>query len=53
MLDVNQVAALLGVKPNLVYRRYRTWGLRAYKIGGATRFDRADVEAFKASCRVM
>lgn len=47
MLTASEVARLLGLKPRTVY----ALGLPCYRFGRAVRFDPADVEAYRASCR--
>lgn len=47
LLSVRDVAALLGVSADTVYRlSHKRDGLRGYKIGGVTRFRPAEVEAY-------
>lgn len=52
LIDAKRVSELLGIKARTVYDLAYSGRLACYRIGGAVRFDPADVEAFKASCRV-
>jgi excisionase family DNA binding protein len=51
LINAAKVAALLGISPRAVYDLTYSGRLACYRIGGAVRFDPADVEAFKQSCR--
>lgn len=51
MLTAVAVAALLGISRSKVYELARSGRLPMYRIDDAVRFDPADVEAFRASCR--
>lgn len=52
LIDAKAVGALLGLSPRTVYDLASSGRLACYRIRGAVRFDPADVEAFKQSCRV-
>lgn len=55
MLTAADVAAMLGLKPRTVYD-IPVDQLPRYRLGagrGAVRFEQADVEAYKASCKVV
>ncbi len=51
MLTAQEVAARLRVSPRMVYDLAAAGNLPVYRIGSAVRFDPADVEAFRESCR--
>lgn len=53
MLTAKEVAALLGLSARKVYELASSGKLPSYRFGDAVRFDPVDVEAFKASCRVV
>lgn len=53
MIDAKAVAALLGLSATKVYDLARSGALVSYRFGDAVRFDPADVEAYKQSCRVV
>lgn len=53
MLSAKEVAALLGLSSRKVYAMASSGQLPSYRFGDAVRFDPVDVEAFKASCRVV
>lgn len=44
-------ASFLGLSTGKVYTLARTGKLTCYRFDGAVRFDRADLEAYKTSCR--
>jgi excisionase family DNA binding protein len=46
LLDINQVAAFLGVHRATVYREVRRKRLRMVKVGGSTRFRRTELERY-------
>lgn len=52
LINAKRVGELLGIKARTVYDLTYSGRLACYRIGGAVRFDPADVEAFKVSCRV-
>ena len=52
MLPAKEVAALLCLSPRKIYQLASSGELPCYRFGGALRFDPADVEAYKAACRV-
>ncbi|KQU78174.1 MULTISPECIES: helix-turn-helix domain-containing protein [unclassified Rhizobacter] len=52
MISALEVGRLLGISARAVYDLHATGRLPAYRIGRAVRFEVADVEAFKAACRV-
>lgn len=51
MLKASQVGPLLGLSPRTVYELARTGALPSYRFGDAVRFDPADVETYRTSCR--
>lgn len=51
LLKVGEVAALLGCSERSVYNRVYEGKLALVKIGGSTRFERAEVERFVAEQR--
>ena len=51
MITVQQVAQQLNIRSSVVYEHARSGKLVCYRFGSAIRFDPADVEAYKASCR--
>mgnify|MGYP003402169664 CR=1 FL=1 len=51
MLTVRQAAAALGMSLTFVRSEAAAGRLRGYRFGRALRFDPADVEAYRASCR--
>jgi len=46
LLNVNQVAQLLGVVPDTIYRQWQAWGLKAYRVGERLRFRERDVQTW-------
>ncbi|HEY3416125.1 MAG TPA: helix-turn-helix domain-containing protein [Armatimonadota bacterium] len=50
---IKELAALLAVTEQTVYRLMRRGELPYYKFGRATRFRRSDVEAYIARCRFL
>lgn len=51
-MTAQEVADLLGVSSRKVYELCQSGRLQGYRYGRAVRFDLADVEAFKASCKI-
>lgn len=51
MLPAVAVAHQLGISQRAVYAAAEAGHLPCYRFGRAVRFDPADVEAFRASCR--
>lgn len=51
LICATAVAALLGISSRTVYDLVYSGRLTVYLVGGSLRFDPADVEAFKQSCR--
>lgn len=54
MLTASEVATRLGLRPRTVYELAARGLLACYRVGaggGAVRFDPADVEAYRTSCR--
>lgn len=51
MMTAHQVAELLGVHENWVYDRAASGGLPSYKLGGARRFRREEIEAWLTAQR--
>jgi excisionase family DNA binding protein len=52
MLTAADAAALLGLKPRTVYALASSDALASHRFGSAVRFDPADIEAYKQSCRL-
>ncbi|MHB9026937.1 MAG: helix-turn-helix domain-containing protein [Armatimonadota bacterium] len=50
---IKELAALLAVTEQTVYRLVRRGELPYYKFGRATRFRRSEVEAYIARCRFL
>ena len=53
MLSAAQVAALLGLSARKVYDLAASGEIASYRFGDAIRFEPADVDAYKASCKVV
>ena len=51
MLTATQAADALGVSKRHLYALAAKGLLPCYRFGGAVRFDAADLDAYKASCR--
>src|SRR5574343_2101752 len=51
MLTAAAVARQLGISARTVYALAESGTLACYRFGSAVRFDPADVEAYRASCR--
>ncbi len=51
MLTATQAAQALGVSKRHLYALAAKGLLPCYRFGGAVRFDAADLDAYKASCR--
>ena len=51
MLTAAEVAQKMAISQRMVYELAARGDLPAYRIGSAVRFESADVEAFRASCR--
>ena len=51
MLTATVVASMLGLSPRAVYELHAAGRLPGYRFGRAVRFDPADVETFRLSCR--
>lgn len=43
LLSAAETAELLSVPLSTLYQKWRTWGLRAYRVGKALRFRESDV----------
>jgi excisionase family DNA binding protein len=52
LLDVPQVAELLGVRASMIYDKWRSWELPAVRFGKLLRFRRSEVEAWIDQQRV-
>lgn len=52
MLTAAQTAVRLGLSPRKVYDLAASGCLACYRFDGSIRFDPADVEAYKTSCRL-
>lgn len=46
MLSLTQTAERIGLAPSTLYKRWREWGLPAYKIGNRVKFRERDVETW-------
>ncbi len=51
MLTAKQVAPLLGLSSRKVYELARAGSLPSFRFDDAVRFDPADVETYRTSCR--
>ncbi|MEG0786682.1 MAG: helix-turn-helix domain-containing protein [Comamonas sp.] len=51
MIDAKTVAPMLGISERSVYELAKSGRLNCYRFGAAVRFDEADVEEYKKSCR--
>ena len=51
LVDINWVAARLGVKPRMVRRLVHEGRIANVKVGGHVRFEPAEVERFIEGCR--
>ncbi|MDR3004839.1 MAG: helix-turn-helix domain-containing protein, partial [Acidovorax sp.] len=51
MIDAKQVALLLGLSERTVYELAKSGRLNCYRFGSAVRFEQADIEEYKKSCR--
>ena len=47
-----ELADFLGVSKQTIYERWRSWGLRAHKVGKHLRFRERDVESWLEANRV-
>lgn len=52
VLTAAQVGEQLAISPRAVYELFASRRLAGYRFGRVVRFDQADVDAFKAACRV-
>lgn len=43
-LTVTEVADYLGLHPDTVYRTWKRWGLKAYRVGKAIKFRQRDID---------
>ena len=46
MLSAAELADMLGVSADTVYRQWKSWGLTAFRVGGSLRFRERHVEAW-------
>jgi excisionase family DNA binding protein len=46
LLNVNEVADLLGVVPDTIYRKWQSWGMNAYRVGERLRFREREIAAW-------
>lgn len=46
MLSAQETADMLGMSRQTLYNNWRSWGLKAYKVGRSLRFRERDVEAW-------
>ncbi len=53
MIDAKAVGVLLGLSTSKVYDLARRGELVSYRFGDAVRFEQADVDAYKARCKVV
>lgn len=51
MLTAKQVALMLGLSSRKVYELARSKAIPSFRFGDAVRFDPADVETYRTSCR--
>ncbi len=52
LMSPKQLADYLGVSKQTVYERWRSWGIRAHKVGKHLRFRERDVETWLEANRV-
>lgn len=52
MISPEQLATLLGVSTKTVYRNWREWGLKGYRIGNGIRFRKPEVEKWIEGNRI-
>ena len=50
-ITAKEAAAVLGLSARKLYELAASGQMACYRFGGAVRFDRADLETYKASCR--
>ena len=50
-ITAREAAARLGLSARKLYELAASGKLACYRFGGAVRFDRVDLEAYRASCR--
>ncbi|GAA3740073.1 helix-turn-helix domain-containing protein [Salinactinospora qingdaonensis] len=46
MLSAQETADRLGISRRTLYNNWKSWGLKAHKVGGSLRFRERDVEAW-------
>ena len=46
MLSAQETADMLGISRQTLYNRWKVWGLKAHKIGGALKFRERDIESW-------
>jgi excisionase family DNA binding protein len=46
MLAAKDAAETLGVSVDTLYRQWRPWGLKAFRVGSALKFRATDVNAW-------
>ena len=51
-INAKAAAQVLGLSARKLYDLAKTGQLASYKFGGAVRFDLADIEIYKTSCRL-
>ena len=51
-MTVKEAARELGLSPRKLYELAASGKLACYRFDGAVRFDRADLEVYKTSCRL-
>lgn len=46
MLSAKETADLLGMSRQTLYNNWKSWGLKAHKVGGSLKFRERDIEAW-------
>jgi excisionase family DNA binding protein len=46
MLTAEQTAEFLGVSLTTLYRQWKAWGLRGYRVGHGLKFRERDIESW-------
>jgi excisionase family DNA binding protein len=46
LISLKDTAAMLDVPESSMYKNWRTWGLKAYRVGRSLKFRERDVEAW-------
>ena len=46
LIGLKETAAMLDVPESSMYKNWRTWGLKAYRVGRSLKFRERDIEAW-------